>query len=342
MSLSPTAADRLAGIFSGFKELGLVERDLHHQVLRETLRANPKYLGVWAVWEPEALDGRDAEHAGTPAHDTTGRFLPVWHRRQGDVRVEPNIACDEPGLGAYYLLPTRAKKSVVVGPYEYPMGGTWTMIVTLAAPIVVDGAVLGATGVDFSLEALAAQVVAGPTSQTVALVTAAETDLRRHLIFLEPDGRMAFATATAAAALGHFLGAPVRKGRSLPPILQPLLAGPRAAAPARTRPPRRPELTLTTRGRGLRVQFIRAGGGGQPGLLLLEELPLTSQTASLTPREREVMQWLAEGKSNDEIGLILAISPHTVKNHLDKIFKKLGVDSRHAATVMWQRETGEG
>lgn len=97
-------------------------------------------------------------------------------------------------------------------------------------------------------------------------------------------------------------------------------------------------MTLTTRGRGLRVQFIQASGGGQPCLLLLEELPLTSQTASLTPREREVMQWLAEGKSNEEISLILAISPHTVKNHLDKIFKKLGVDSRHAATVLWQRE----
>lgn len=233
MALSPTAADRLAGIFSGLKELGLVERDLHHQVLRETLRANPKYLGVWAVWEPDALDGRDAEHAGTPAHDTTGRFLPVWHRRLGEMRVEANVACDQPGLGAYYLLPTRAKKSVVVGPYEYPMGGTWTMIVTLAAPIVVEGAVLGAAGVDFSLEALAAQVVAGPTSQTLALVTAAETDLRRHLVFLEPSGRIAFATATAAASLAHFLGASVGKGRALPPVLQPLFAGPRTSPPAR-------------------------------------------------------------------------------------------------------------
>jgi DNA-binding CsgD family transcriptional regulator len=338
MALSPTAADRLAGIFSGFKELGLVERDLHHQVLRETLRANPKYLGVWAVWEPDALDGRDAEHAGTPAHDATGRFLPVWHRRLGDVRVEPNIACDQPGLGAYYLLPTRAKKSVVVGPYEYPMGGTSTMIVTLAAPIMVDGTVLGAAGVDFSLEALAAQVVAGPTSQTVALVTAVETDLRRHLVFLDPDGLIAFATSTAAACLAAFADAPIRKGRRLPTALQPLLRS--ASSPSPSRPPRRPELTLTTRGHGLRVQFIQAGAHHRPGLLLLEELPLTPPTASLTPREREVMQWLAEGKSNEEISLILAISAHTVKNHLDKIFKKLGVDSRHAASVMWRREAG--
>jgi DNA-binding CsgD family transcriptional regulator len=340
MALSPTAADRLAGIFAGFKELGLVERDLHHQVLRETLRANPKYLGVWAVWEPEALDGRDAEHAGTPAHDATGRFLPVWHRRQGDVRVEPNIACDQPGLGAYYLLPTRGKKSVVVGPYEYPMGGTWTLIVTLAAPIMVEGMVLGATGVDFSLEALAAQVVAGPTRQTMHLVAAVEADLRRHLVFLDPDGRIAFATEPAAACLGSFVPIPVRKGRRLPESLQPLLAThPRSSSA--TTPPRRPELTLRTKDQGLHIQCLRPGGGGA-GLLLLEEHPLSRESAALTPREREVMQWLAEGKSNEEIGLILAISAHTVKNHLDKIFKKLGVDSRHAATVMWQREAGGG
>jgi DNA-binding CsgD family transcriptional regulator len=338
MSLSPTAADRLAAIFSGFKELGLVNRELHHQVLRETLHANPKYLGVWAVWEPDALDGRDADHADTQAHDATGRFLPVWHRRSGEVRVEPNIAFDQPGLGAYYLLPTRAKKSVIVGPYEYPMGGTWTLIVTLAAPIMLDATVLGATGVDFSLEALAAQVVAGPTSQTKQLVAAVESDLRRHLLFLDAAGHLAFATESAAACLGAFVERPVRPGRRLPDPLPSLLAGDHRLPPSASRPPRRPELTLRSKDRGLHIQCLRPGGGGA-GLLLLEELPLTRQSAALTPRERDVMLWLAEGKSNEEISLILAISPHTVKNHLDKIFKKLGVDSRHAATVLWRRET---
>jgi len=339
MALTPTAADRLAGIFAGFKELGLVTRDLHHQVLRETLRANPKYLGVWAVWEPEALDGRDAEHAGTPAHDATGRFLPVWHRRLGDIRVEPNIAWDQPGLGAYYLLPTRARKSVVVGPYEYPMGGHWTLIVTLAAPILVEGVVLGATGVDFSLEALAAQVVAGPTRQTMGLVAAVESDLQRHFVFLDPDGRVACATDAAAAGLGSFVKAPIRKGWTLPASLRPLLAGGQARRAAFPQSPRLPELILRSGGRGLRLRWLRPVGGGA-GVIVFEELAVPRGTTTLTPREREVMQWLAEGKSNEEIGLILTISAHTVKNHLDKIFKKLGVDSRHAASVLWQRETG--
>jgi len=50
--------------------------------------------------------------------------------------------------------------------------------------------------------------------------------------------------------------------------------------------------------------------------------------AALSPREREVFHWLAQGKANEEIATILGISPHTVKNHLDHIFQKLGVHNR--------------
>jgi DNA-binding CsgD family transcriptional regulator len=53
----------------------------------------------------------------------------------------------------------------------------------------------------------------------------------------------------------------------------------------------------------------------------------------LTAREREVHHWLTEGKTNDEIAGILGISPHTVKHHVDHIFKKLGVENRYAAAL---------
>jgi RNA polymerase sigma factor (sigma-70 family) len=50
--------------------------------------------------------------------------------------------------------------------------------------------------------------------------------------------------------------------------------------------------------------------------------------ASLTPREREVLQALAAGLSNKEIGLKLHVSTETVRRHVAHIFRKLGVDSR--------------
>lgn len=51
----------------------------------------------------------------------------------------------------------------------------------------------------------------------------------------------------------------------------------------------------------------------------------------VTAREIDVLRWVKEGKSNYEIGLILGISGLTVKNHLQKIYKKLNVQNRAQA-----------
>jgi DNA-binding NarL/FixJ family response regulator len=53
----------------------------------------------------------------------------------------------------------------------------------------------------------------------------------------------------------------------------------------------------------------------------------------LTPREAEVLLWVAQGKSNPEIGVILGMAEKTVKVHLGHIFEKLGTDNRNAAAV---------
>jgi transcriptional regulator EpsA len=53
--------------------------------------------------------------------------------------------------------------------------------------------------------------------------------------------------------------------------------------------------------------------------------------ASMSDRELEIMRWVEMGKTNQEIGTILDISAFTVKNHLQRIFKKLDVYSRAQA-----------
>lgn len=54
---------------------------------------------------------------------------------------------------------------------------------------------------------------------------------------------------------------------------------------------------------------------------------------SLTSREREVLGWVAAGKTNWEIALILSISPRTVQKHMEHVFDKLGVENRTAAVA---------
>jgi DNA-binding NarL/FixJ family response regulator len=53
----------------------------------------------------------------------------------------------------------------------------------------------------------------------------------------------------------------------------------------------------------------------------------------LTPREAEVLYWVAQGKTNPEIGLILDVSVATIKKHVEHIFEKIGVENRSAAIL---------
>jgi transcriptional regulator EpsA len=55
------------------------------------------------------------------------------------------------------------------------------------------------------------------------------------------------------------------------------------------------------------------------------------KTGLLTPREQQILQWIYHGKSNIEIGMILDISPLTVKNHVQKTLRKLNVLNRTQA-----------
>lgn len=61
--------------------------------------------------------------------------------------------------------------------------------------------------------------------------------------------------------------------------------------------------------------------------------PLIEQLG-LTPKEAEVLLWVAQGKANADIGTILGVGESTVKKHLEHIFEKLQVENRSAASLV--------
>ena len=73
----------------------------------------------------------------------------------------------------------------------------------------------------------------------------------------------------------------------------------------------------------LRTQLTRNEGGAGP--------KAAAAPNPLTAREKEILGWIYLGKSNYEIGAILKISPLTVKNHVQKILRKLNVVNRTQA-----------
>jgi DNA-binding CsgD family transcriptional regulator len=56
------------------------------------------------------------------------------------------------------------------------------------------------------------------------------------------------------------------------------------------------------------------------------------QALGLTAHQAEVLLWVAQGKSNGEVGVILGMREGTVRKHLEHIYTRLGVEHRHAAT----------
>ncbi|MFC9972699.1 response regulator [Spirillospora sp. NPDC127200] len=55
----------------------------------------------------------------------------------------------------------------------------------------------------------------------------------------------------------------------------------------------------------------------------------------LSPREAEVMDLISQGKANREIAAELFLTEKTVKNHVNRVFAKLGVENRAAAIAHW-------
>lgn len=96
----------------------------------------------------------------------------------------------------------------------------------------------------------------------------------------------------------------------------------------------------------LKIRYISQTGDNEFLLRLIDlEKPSETEqlrnTFELTERESEVLLWIAKGKSNSEIGVILGVSPRTVNKHLEQIFRKLNVENRTSAAVMALKEIQE-
>lgn len=93
-------------------------------------------------------------------------------------------------------------------------------------------------------------------------------------------------------------------------------------------------------GAQLQARYLGQAGPGETMVLLRVLGPAADAAhkrlsgAALTPRETEVLSWLAKGKTNRDIADILGMSPRTVNKHLEHIFEKLGVETRTAAAAI--------
>jgi DNA-binding NarL/FixJ family response regulator len=151
-----------------------------------------------------------------------------------------------------------------------------------------------------------------------------EQSLDQAVLLTDEAGAVQFATRRAWDLIARFF--PDAPLAGLPKEMRDWLD---AGEPATSR-------FICPHGALLARRFSSSSSGG--GMIKLEErlnVPSSEQLQSLglTPREAEVLYWMAQGKTSPEIAAILESALNTVKKHAQRIYLKLGVENRTAAAL---------
>jgi methyl-accepting chemotaxis protein len=125
-------------------------RFFYNLLLRQMAEENPELASVWTVWEPNALDGLDAQYANTQGTDETGRFLSNFARTAAGVEMDYSAGYDAPDAD-FYLIAMRTGKETAVEPFLYNLGGEDMLITSLVVPVKKNGQTIGVAGVDIAL-----------------------------------------------------------------------------------------------------------------------------------------------------------------------------------------------
>ena len=127
-------------------------RNMLNLTLKNLLNANPDYIGTWAAFEPNALDGMDAVYVNTAGTDATGRYVSYFTRTNGKITLDALVGYNDPGAdGAYYNTTFKSGKEAIVEPYLYEVGGKEILMTSVSVPITRNGRIIGVAGIDLEL-----------------------------------------------------------------------------------------------------------------------------------------------------------------------------------------------
>ncbi|MFM0632071.1 response regulator [Paraburkholderia xenovorans] len=162
-------------------------------------------------------------------------------------------------------------------------------------------------------------------SRLVAQTRAAMDAAGQAVVAVDPSGAVLWLTPLAQSWLHNSLDA---HGRLPAALCSWLHDAPEARA-----------FELLAASEHLIVSRLRRGAQGEELLLIQCKADSPGPAAlmqafRLTPREADVLYWVALGKTNRDIADILGMSPRTVNKHLEHVFEKLGVETRTAAACV--------
>ncbi len=117
-------------------------------MLERSMLNNPDIYGSFVIYEPNGFSGNDADYIGEAGHDSTGRFSPYWHRKDGvPVLSEDVYEYGEDLAYDYYATPRNTLADAVLEPYTEDDA----LMISYVSPILKDEKFVGIAGIDVIL-----------------------------------------------------------------------------------------------------------------------------------------------------------------------------------------------
>jgi DNA-binding response OmpR family regulator/DNA-binding CsgD family transcriptional regulator len=165
----------------------------------------------------------------------------------------------------------------------------------------------------------------------------------RFLLAVDRTGRVLWCTPQAGKLLAAVFPRSEAEDFELPADVRERLG---LDAPGRALVMQPAAMPLSDGEQAIQLAYIGQIGPDEFLLRLIDSAPeghgtILKRHFLLTPREADVLAWIARGKSNRDIGEILGLSPRTVNKHLEQIYVKLGVENRASAAALAVRALGD-
>lgn len=322
-----TLVDKLSHILGGITSLGLSDKNVHVEILRQVLVTNSICFASWVCWETEI---KNSNESSLPSKSLSSRYIRRNNRLDDDldfIEDECPLPPMDRSSSIGELMSPKAK--VALRAQAFPDG--WRLLVGTSSSIISENKLAGTFGIDLALNEIAEEALQHPTQQILDMITAVEKALGGAMLVINSSHRLLGATAQAFETMTKIASVSLKRGELLP---APIVSMVQSATEESPQAPCMKEFKLgdftyiawimPLAGKGQRLVFIQPDTQAAAG---------AGHREALSKREEEVLECLAKGQSNDEIATTLGISPNTVKNHLDRVFKKLGVNNRFAAAL---------
>jgi methyl-accepting chemotaxis protein len=154
-----STAKTLAEIMNSYEKIPAEDRrERYDNTILSIMESNPNFMGMFSIWNPNAIDGDDAAYVSDPGSDSTGRYMPWYSRRRGSLEKRSLSEYEQYNDVAANI---GNAKPVLSAPYWSTMAGNQIFAVRLCYPIITDSGIVGRVGIMVDLT---------PSSETIVQI----------------------------------------------------------------------------------------------------------------------------------------------------------------------------